>query len=230
MKTRKLPFLSLMFIVVSVMILFSNGIYAQEEPVKSTPPDTTVSKKDKDEGKKDKKRKDEFIVYIGANFDKLSVSSNVYEATMKAGYHIGFNYKRGKFFYWQVGLRYNNPVYGLKSIPALPDTVGVESNFGIRDFDIPITGGINFLSATNRVLALRLFLSAVPSFNVGVGDNDLGITKDNINSFTMYGQAGLGVNVAFVVIETGYNFGFSDILQDHKSVPGQIFVNLGFRF
>jgi hypothetical protein len=230
MKTRHLPTLSKMLFIVSLFIFFSNAGQAQTEPVTTSSPDTTVTKKDKDEGKKDKKkRKDEFIVYIGANFDKLTVSSSTYEATMKAGYHIGFDYKRGKFFYWQVGIRYNNPVYGLKTIVVPPDTA-VESNFSIRDFDIPITGGINFLSATNRVLALRIFLSVVPSFNIGVGDNDLGITKDNINSFLMYGQAGLGVNVAFVVIEAGYNFGFSDIMQDHKSVPGQIFVNLGFRF
>jgi hypothetical protein len=230
MKTRNLHFLSGMLLFTIMFYLLSNVSLAQSEPVKTPAPDSTVTKKDKDEGKKDKKRKDEFIVYIGANFDKLSVSSNAYEATMKAGYHIGFNYKRGKFFYWQVGLRYNNPVYGLKSIVVPPDTVAVESNFGIRDLDIPITGGINFLSATNRLLALRIFISAVPSFNVGVGDNDLGITKDNINSFIIYGQAGLGVNVAFVVIEAGYNFGFSDILQEAQSKPGQILVNLGFRF
>jgi hypothetical protein len=231
MKTGNLPFQSKLLMLVSLFIFFSNVGMAQTEPVKASSPDTTVNKKDKDEGKKDKKkRKDEFIVYVGANFDQLTVSSSTYEASMKAGYHIGFNYKRGKFFYWQVGLRFNNAVYGLKTIPVSIDSVAVESNFAIRDLDIPITGGINFLSAVNRIVALRLFVSAVPAFNLSVGDNDLGITKDNINSFLMYGQAGLGINVAFVVLEAGYNFGFSDILKDAQSKPGQIFVNLGFRF
>jgi hypothetical protein len=229
MKTRNLPFLSKMLIAVCLFISFSIAGLAQTEPVKATP-DTTVTKKDKEEGKKEKKRKDEFIAYVGANFNQLSVSSDMYESTMKAGYHLGFDYKRGKFFYWQVGLRFNNAVYGLKTIPGSGDSVAVESNFAIRDLDIPITGGINFLSAVNRIVALRLFISAVPAFNLSVGDNDLGIKKDNINSFVMYGQAGLGVNVAFVVIEAGYNFGFQDMLQDHESKPGQIFVNLGFRF
>jgi hypothetical protein len=231
MKTRNLPFLSKLLVIICLFISFSNSGYSQTEPVKASP-DTTVTRKDKekDEGKKDKKRKDEFIIYVGANFNKLSVSSDVYESKMKAGYQLGFDYKRGKFFYWQVGLRFNNAVYGLKTIQLPPDTLALESNFAIRDLDIPITGGINFLSAVNRIVALRLFVSAIPAFNVSVGNNDLGIAKDNINTFLMYGQAGLGVNVAFVVIEAGYNFGFSDILQDHKSVPGQIFVNLGFRF
>jgi hypothetical protein len=232
MKTKNLLQLIKLLIVVCLFISFSNSGFSQTEPVKASP-DTTVTKKDKDkdEGKNDKKkRKDEFIVYVGANFNKLSVSSDVYEATMKTGYQIGFDYKRGKFFYWQVGLRFNNAVYGLKTVPGSGDSVVVESNFAIRDLDIPITGGINFLSAINRIVALRLFVSAVPAFNLSVGDNDLGIKKDNINSFVMYGQAGLGVNVAFVVLEFGYNYGFNDILQDHQSKPGQIFVNLGFRF
>ena len=98
------------------------------------------------------------------------------------------------------------------------------------DIDIPITGGINFLSALNRIVALRLFISAVPAINLGIGENDLGITKDDINSFVLYGQAGLGVNVAFLVIEVGYNYGFQDMLKNYESKPGQLFINLGFRF
>jgi hypothetical protein len=229
MKTKNLPFLSKLLIIVSVLFFFSNVSLAQTEPAKGTPPDTTVSEKNKDEGKKDKaKRKDEFIIYAGANFNQLFVSSDLYESTMQTGYQIGFDYKRGKFFYWQVGLRYNNAVYKLSLIMA--ESAPIEDKFYVRDIDIPITGGINFLSAINRIVALRLFISAVPSFNLGVGDNDLEITKDKINSFVMYGQAGLGINVAFIVLEFGYNYGFNDMIKDAQSKPGQVFVNLGFRF
>jgi hypothetical protein len=143
---------------------------------------------------------------------------------MGVGYHIGFDYKRGKFFYWQVGLRFNSAAWDLTDNADSTDFVSV------KDIDIPITGGINFLSAINRVVALRLFVSAVPAINIGVGENDLGIEKEDINSFIFYGQAGLGINVAFLVIETGYNFGLGDVFKNAESKPGQIFVNLGFRF
>jgi len=229
MKTKKLPFLSKLLIIASAFILYSNAGLAQTEPAKASAPDTTVSKKDKDEGKKDKaKRKDEFIPYVGVNFNNLSVSSDeIYESSLGVGYHIGFDYKRGKFFYWQVGARFNGARYNLKSIESdSADFIGAP----LYSIDIPITGGINFLSALNRVVALRIFISAVPSFALDVGENDLGITKDDINSFILYGQGGIGVNVAFLVIEAGYNFGFSDQLKDYQSKPGQIFVNLGFRF
>ena len=226
MKTNQTAYTGKSLFVALVFFLFSNLGLAQTDSLKVAQPDTTVSEKNKEEGKKDKaKRKDEFIPYVGVNFNTLSVSSDeIYESSMGVGYHIGFNYKRGKFFYWQVGARFNNAVYDLTDNSDSTDAVSV------KDIDIPVTGGINFLSAINRVVALRLFISVVPSFALGVGDNDLGFEKDDINSFILYGQGGIGVNVAFLVIEAGYNFGFGDMLKDYQSKPGQVFINLGFRF
>jgi hypothetical protein len=211
-------------LLLSVMLfLFSGVALAQVDTVQVAQPDTTIQEKGKKEKKEDKKRKDEFIPYVGVNFNHLVVSDDI-ESSMGIGYHIGFDYKRGKFFYWQVGVRFNNAVYDLTNVLDSTDNVSV------KDIDIPITGGINFLSAINRLVALRLFVSAVPAFTLGVGDNDFGIEKDDLNSFILYGQAGLGVNVAFLVLEAGYNYGFQDVFENSESKPGQIFVNLGFRF
>lgn len=192
---------------------------AQVDTTQVAQPDTTIQEKPEKE-KTDRKRKDEFIPYVGVNFNNISDL----ETNTGIGYHIGFSYKRGKFFYWQVGARFNNAVY--KITDALDSTDQVV----IRSIDIPVTGGINFLSFTNRILALRLFVSAVPAFALGVGDNDFGFDKDQLEKFGLYGQAGIGVNVAFLVIEAGYNYGFTNVFTTVDSKPGQVFVNLGFRF
>jgi len=103
--------------------------------------------------------------------------------------------------------------------------------FSVRNIDVPITFGINFLTFVNRIVGLRVYVSAVPSFTLGVGDNKLGISMDHINAFNLYGQAGVGVDVAFLFVEAGYNYGFIDLFKnDVKSNPNQIFINLGFRF
>ena len=71
----------------------------------------------------------------------------------------------------------------------------------------------------------------MPSFTLGVGDNIHGITKDQVNSFIFYGQVGVGVDIAFFVIEVGWNYGFQDALtNDIKSNPSQVYFNLGARF
>jgi len=90
--------------------------------------------------------------------------------------------------------------------------------------------GINILSATDKVLALRGFISAAPSFNIGVGDNDYGYDKDKIETFNFAGTLGIGVDVLFLVFELGYNYGFIDLIKDKDSKPGQAFLNIGFRF
>lgn len=214
---------SLAICLVVMFVSVGNFVNAQVDTTQLAQPDTTIQEKGKEDKKDDKKRKDEFIPYVGVNFNRMT-SSGQYESSTGIGYHLGFNYKRGKFFYWQVGARFNNAVFDLTNNADSTDGVP------IKDIDLQVTGGINFLSPLNRIVALRLFVSAVPSFALGVGDNDLGIVKDDINSFMLYGQAGLGINVAFLVIEAGYNYGFQDMLKDYDSKPGQVFVNLGFRF
>ncbi len=170
---------------------------AQPDTALMAQPDTTAKEKEKKEKKDDdRKRKDEFILFAGVNFNQLSVESSDFGTSAEVGYDFGAAYKRGRFFYWQVGAWYNNSVYNLEDLNSTADSA---ANFAVRKIDIPVTGGINFLAFVNRLVALRLFVSAVPSFAIGVNDND-------------------------------YNYGFKDLLQNDKSRPGQVFVNLGFRF
>ena len=218
----------LMVFVLTFFYLFANS---QTDSLKISKSDTTLKKQENEKSKeKGKGWNDEFIVYVGGSLNMLSVSGASYENHTAPGYMLGGAYKRGKFFYWQVGARYNNAVYSLTDLSKPADTTVTDSVFSIRDIGIPITGGINFLSATNRIFALRLFVSAIPSFAIGVGENDLGIGKDQINTFNLYGQAGIGVNIFFMVLEAGLNYGFKDVFKNDQSKPAQIFVHLGFRF
>ena len=120
----------------------------------------------------------------------------------------------------------------VKDLNVPPDSSSIfDGAFGVRNIDIPITGGINFLSVTSRIVGLRVYVSAIPSFALGVGNNDHGVTKDDLNSFMLYGQAGIGLDVAFLFLEAGFNYGFTNLLKnDFQSNPYQLFLNLGFRF
>ena len=181
---------------------------------------------------KETKRKNELKVFVGAGFSQLNVSKDEFKSTMAPGYMLGASFKQGQFFYWEAGLRFNNSIFKLEDLlnPAIAGQE-VSTKFSVTNIDIPLTVGINLLSATRRVLGARIFVSAVPSFNVGVGDNDLEISGDDINSFNFYGQGGVGVDFTFLFVEAGYNYGFSNLLKDDiKSNPSQIFVTFGFRF
>lgn len=234
---KKISLFNPLFIVSALLVFtfFSNMIPAQTAlmteklPAFKNPDQAQeVAKKQK----KDKKTKDEFKIFIGGNFNQLNIANERYYSNLGVGWDFGFTYKRGRFFYWEIGARFNNPVYVLKDLNVPPDSSSLfDGVFGVRNIDVPITGGINFLSVTSRIVGLRVFVSAVPSFALGVGNNDLGIEKDDLNSFILYGQAGVGIDIAFIFVEAGFNSGFTDLFKnDFQSNPYQLFVNLGFRF
>ena len=93
--------------------------------------------------KKEKKKKDEFKVLAGVTINSMSVSSDQYDSSGGIRYIIWAKYKRGRFFYWELGARYNAASYSLIDSST-------EDDLQINSIDVPINVGINLLSATSR--------------------------------------------------------------------------------
>ena len=223
--------LNLSFLLI-VLILMAGNLFSQTNTLAPTPDEVNYYPQQEQETqqKKDKKRKDEFKVFGGINFNNLIMDTKLLKPTMAIGWSLGGSYKRGKFFYWQLGATYNNSVYNLMDTTLIPGSL-LDGVFSTRNVDVPITVGLNLLSFVSRIVGLRVYVSAIPAFTVSVGGNELDISMDHINTFNIYGQAGVGVDVAFFFVEAGYNYGFIDLFKNNiKSNPNQIFVNLGFRF
>ncbi len=229
MKTTKLK----SYFLLLSLIFMASVMFSQTKTPEGSAPDSVKNVTQEEPAKKQKKerkRKDEFKVFGGLNFNKLAMDESILKPTLAIGWDLGASYKRGKFFYWQIGVTYNNSVYNVNDTTLIPGSP-LDGVFSVRNIDVPVTVGLNFLSFINRILGLRVYISAVPQFAIGVGDNKLNVSMDNINSFNLYGQAGVGVDVAFIFLEAGYSYGFMDLLKnDIKSNPNQIFINLGFRF
>jgi len=218
--------------LIVIFIFMANIMYAQRNIIASTPGETNYYFQEDDEptNQKGKKKHDSFKVFGGITFNELSMDEKIVDPTLAIGWLVGASYKRGGFFYWGIGATYNNYVYNLLDTALIPGSL-LDGVFSVRNIDIPITVGFDFLFFINRIVGLRAYVSAVPAFAIGVDNNKLGISKDNINVFNFYGQGGIGVDVLFIFVEAGYNYGFIDLFQnDIKSNSNQIFVNLGFRF
>ncbi|HEX3166557.1 MAG TPA: outer membrane beta-barrel protein [Chitinophagaceae bacterium] len=217
-----------MAVMISLALIFflTNSAQAQvdttvkKDTVPPPPPTTTTTAEPQPTPKR-------FVIYAGPNISTLRVNSEELKDDTQTGWHVGLSWRSKGFLFSQFGLRYNSPVFSL--LPANHRDSG-DHKFSVSAIDIPLTLGINILSATDKVLALRGFISAVPSFNIGVGDNDYGYDKDKIETFNFAGTLGIGVDVLFLVFELGYNYGFIDLLKDKDSKPGQAFLNIGFRF
>ena len=169
----------------------------------------------------------QFNFYIGGNSNTMSGSTASYNANSALGYQFGVAFKKGSFTYWQVGLMYNYSAFGFNTVATNIDT----GKLNVQALDIPLTVGINFLSFA-KIVGLRAYVNAMPAFTLGVGNNDFGISKDNVNSFLFYVGGGIGVDILFLMIDIGYNYGTQSLLKNSVSStnPGQVYVNLGFRF
>jgi hypothetical protein len=216
MKTVRNPFKGNTTILTLLLLIFSTALFAQSDDIQQ---------------KKERKAKSSFKLSAGATFNdiKLDSDSDV-EANSALGYNLGISYKRGRFFYYEIGARINSRSFDLKDL-------GDQSvnSITISAVDVPLSGGVNLTSFADRLVGLRVFVSAVPSFTVGKKVEDIGLVEDDIQNVMFYGQAGVGIDIAFFFIESGFNFGVDDLVKNIenesiKSVPSQVFVNLGFRF
>lgn len=169
----------------------------------------------------------QFDIYAGVNSNTMSGSTASYNANSGTGYQIGVAWQKGNFTYWKVGLRYNYAVYGFNSLATSKDT----GDLKVQALDIPLSFGVNFLSFA-KIVSLRVYISAMPSFTLGVTNNRFGISKDDVNSFIFYGQIGIGADIAFLLIDFGYNYGTQSLMKNSTSStnPGQLYLNLGVRF
>jgi len=183
--------------------------------------DTIVKKSPE---KKSYKRISDFKIYGGLSASQILLSNSMYESAYSAGFIAGFSYKRGRFGYWEAGLNYN------VSVVALDDVSNPEETMYIRQFELPLTVGLNLLAETRRVLGLRIFGGVSPGYITSVGDNPFGLSKVDFNPFQLGGRIGVGVDVFFLFVEGGYQYGLMDLLKDQDSNLSQLYVLLGFRF
>ena len=234
MKANKATFSYKPISILILSLIISNFVFAQEPASQDTVVQNTVVQdtiKQETPTKKTKKKKDSFKVFAGASLSSLNVAPEKYESNAQTGYLLGFSYKSGRFFYYEIGAQYNHAIYQAINLTNYSILSGTSSTFNVNAIDFPIKLGLNLTSFADRLIGIRIFAGVVPAFTLNVGDNDMGFTKDDVNSFNFYGEGGVGIDVAFLFVEAGINYGFSDLLiNDIKSNPQQFYVNLGFRF
>jgi hypothetical protein len=178
--------------------------------------------------KKERKARSSFKISAGINFNGINLDTeSAITSDLTFGYNLGLSYKRGRFFYYEVGARLNSRPYDFSNAFDPSDTF----SFKTTAIDAPLSLGLNLTSFADRLVGVRVFVSGVPSFTMSKSvENIDDLTEDNLEDFIFYGQLGVGVDIAFFFIELGFNYGFDDVVNTKNSNPNQGYLNLGFRF
>ena len=213
-----------LYLTLLLLVLFSTWIIAQTDSLSTEKIIVQDTIAEKSQEKKTYKRISDFKIYGGLTASQVLLSNSTYESAYSAGFIAGFSYKRGRFGYWEAGLNYNG------SVIALDDVSSPEQTMYIRQVELPLSVGLNLLAETRRVLGLRIYGGVVPGYVINVEDNPFGLSKGDFNLFQVGGRIGVGVDVFFLFVEGGYQYGLMDLLNDQDSNLSQLFVLLGFRF
>jgi len=217
--------MKILFPLILFVVLFSHNAIAQTDTTtfdNKAAQDTII---EATKTKKQHKRVSDFRIYGGVSTSNIILSNNsAFESAYAAGYNLGFSYRKGRFAYWEMGVNYNNSAVTLDELSIQ------EENMQIRQLEAPISIGINALSLTRRVLGVRLFGGVVPGYVLGIKENPFDLVTDDFNRFQFSGRVGVGVDVLFLFIEGGYQYGFTELLKDQDSNLTQLDLKIGFRF
>ncbi|GGZ84177.1 outer membrane beta-barrel protein [Algibacter mikhailovii] len=199
--------------LIILAICYSNSAKAQDEDLQQ---------------KKERKARSSFKISAGVNVNGLNIDTTDDPISSDAtiGYNLGVSYKRGRFFYYEIGARLNSRPYDFSNSFNSSDTF----SFKTTAIDIPLSLGLNLTSFADRLVGVRVFVSGVPSFTTSKNIETALDSEDEIEDFIFYGQLGVGVDIAFFFVELGFNYGFNDMVNTIGSNPSQGYLNLGFRF
>ena len=178
--------------------------------------------------KKERKARSSFKISAGVNFNGLNLDTATETTSdLTIGYNLGLSYKRGRFFYYEIGARLNSRPYDFTDAFDSSETF----SFKTTAIDVPVSLGLNLTSFVDRLVGVRVFVSGIPSFTTSKELKNIDdLTEDNLEDFIFYGQLGVGVDIAFFFVELGFNYGFDDMVNTINSNPNQGYLNLGFRF
>lgn len=175
----------------------------------------------------------------GINLSNVSTAPSGTKTSAKIGYQFGGSLMFGNRIYLSPGIYYFQQV--TQYVIDNPDgsTTAITSNEKIAGVKIPVLLGYKFIDpSTDPLINFRVFAGPSINFNTtnkfskGFGSDPIKWKKN-----TWGAQIGAGIDVSFLFIEAGYEFGLSSnyegdaASQNFKDTKHNTFVvNVGARF
>lgn len=167
---------------------------------------------------------------IGFNMSKLSTDEGNIESEARIGYHLGgfIRFNRGDKFYIQPGVDFCRYSVDIKPIDSTLSSVGTE-DLDFNYLHIPLMFGYRIIGNTDG-FALRIHAGPAYDINLGIKDNDFGITDDDLEPGFWSVKAGAGIDFLFLTLDVDYNWGLTDLPKDFDSQNRMLMITAGVKF
>ena len=147
-----------------------------------------------------------FTPQLGVNASFLRGDIDEVTRSASAGYQIGLNFRFGDFFHLQQGL------YWQRTESKLAYEKVQTSDFVSTDMiHVPVLAGLKVLPL--ETLDIRVNTGASLNVVTSVGENTLGLTKDDFKPFLMGWVVGVGLDFLFLSADLSYELGLTTAVE-----------------
>ena len=168
-------------------------------------------------------------VAFGVNSSRLNTDEGNWSNEARIGYQSGGSWLLGNKLYVEPGIYWTT----MSSDMVHKDEINFNFNNKIKMIRIPVFGGYHILGdASESFFNLRVFGGPSVAFVTSI-EESAGLKKDDFNN-TLWGvNAGVGVNVWWLFLDMGYEWGLNDVYSHSElgsSKSTAFWANLGVRF
>ena len=168
---------------------------------------------------------------VGVNFSGLDAKLQDITAEARVGWNAGLDFRIGQgFLFLNPGVHYYNYTARLVKDIESPDDVKLSDETTIQNIKLPVNLGIR-LTGDNGLLGLHVQGGIVPAMVVGVTEKqDFFFDKNDLNTFTLGANMGVGVDILFFTLDANYEIGLNDFFKDAADRNNMLTVSAGIKF
>lgn len=147
--------------------------------------------------------------HIGFNWSQLSSEPQDFTQEGRIGAMAGVGIQIGDKFYVEPAAQW--ALVSTDLVNSNSQNVSIENSVNL--FRVPLMAGYRFLDR-DAFFNIRVFTGPAANFVLSVNSTSDEVSKDDYKSMVWGWDAGVGVDVWFVYLELGYEFGLSPVFSD----------------
>ncbi len=172
-----------------------------------------------------------FIIRAGLH-SVLSSESTINTTNVKGGrigWNLGGDMRFGNILFVQPGIHFYSSSLSLKATDT--NVKDFKKSAKLQSLKVPVMVGVSpFNKGGTSDFAFVLSAGIVPTFNLGIVDDNNFIKNDDLTKVNWSGKVGAGLEFGVFAVGVDYEFGFNKILKDAKDNFSIIGASIGFKF
>ncbi|WP_236975156.1 outer membrane beta-barrel protein [Membranihabitans maritimus] len=161
----------------------------------------------------------------------LSSESEINSANIKGGrvgWNAGLDYRVGNHLFFQPGLHYYSSSLSLSTDNGNVDDF--KNSARLQSLKVPLMVGLSPFNLERSDFAIVVNGGIVPTFNLGIVDDNDFIKDDDITNVNWSGKVGAGLEIGAFILGVDYEFGLNKLFEDADANFSIIGATVGLKF